>query len=102
MEMQTMDDHSGALARSMHNSFTMGRKFFMFLFGTVKWQLVFLLHQNYIVLAYINWVTASISRFQCSKMFSAITEKMHLDIPSGVVSAPSCSNSSLAVVTYCI
>jgi hypothetical protein len=27
--------------------------------------------------------------------------RMHLDIPSGVVSATSCSNSSWVVVTYC-
>jgi len=29
----------------------------MFLFGTVKWQLVFLLQKNSIFFTYINWVT---------------------------------------------
>jgi hypothetical protein len=49
----------------------------------------------------INSVIDNISQHQGSKKLSAIEGTMHLDIPSGVVSAPSCSNSSLAVVTYC-
>jgi len=39
MEMQKMDGYTGAVARSMHNNFTREKKL-MYLFGTVKWQLV--------------------------------------------------------------
>jgi hypothetical protein len=30
-----------------------------------------------------------------------MVKETHLDVPSDVASAPSCSNSSLAVVKYC-
>ena len=68
-----MDGYTGAVARSMHNSFT--RKKNSDVFRYCQMATGFPLRQNYRFLTYINWVTASIARYQCSRMFSAIAEK---------------------------
>jgi len=72
--MQKMDGHTGDWQDLCITVLQWTENNLMFLFGTVKWQLVFLLQQNSIFLTYINWVTASISLFQCSKKFIAIAD----------------------------
>jgi len=68
MEMQKMDGYTGAVARSMHNSFT--RKKNSDVFRYCQMATGFPLRQDYRFLTYINWVTASmhdISVPECSQ-----------------------------------